>query len=92
VLRSTVLTYAPWNPELARLELPLFDLAANSIPLIVTTAFSNRLNPSISPVRCFTRRESGPEIALHWSSPPLRAARSPNLAILDDIAIQGQVS
>ena len=27
MLRSTILTYAPWNPELARLELPLFDFS-----------------------------------------------------------------
>src|SRR5215472_12710773 len=45
-------------PSLPVLNCPFLIFSANSIPLIVTTALSNRLNPSIGRIRCFTRRWS----------------------------------
>src|SRR5215831_11100332 len=45
-------------PSLPVLNCPFLIFSANSIPPIVTTALSNRLNPSIGRIRCFTRRWS----------------------------------
>src|SRR6266852_8283652 len=45
-------------PSLPVLNWPFLIFSANSIPLMVTTAFSNRLNPSIGRIRCLTRRWS----------------------------------
>jgi hypothetical protein len=45
-------------PSLLVLNWPFLIFSANSIPLMVTAAFSNRLNPSIGRIRCLTRRWS----------------------------------
>src|SRR5215831_11135340 len=53
---SDLVASAP--PSLPVLNCPFLIFSANSIPLIVTTAWSNLLNPSIGRIRCFTRRWS----------------------------------
>ncbi len=45
-------------PSLPVLNCPFLIFSASSIPEIVTTALSNRLNPSIGRIRCFTLRWS----------------------------------
>src|SRR5450755_529265 len=45
-------------PSLPVLNCPFLIFSASSIPEIVTTALSNRLNPSICRIRCFTLRWS----------------------------------
>jgi hypothetical protein len=45
-------------PNLPVLNCPFLIFSASSIPLIVIAAWSNRLNPSIGRIRCFTRRWS----------------------------------
>src|SRR6202162_4326121 len=48
-----------WHrPSLPVLNCPFLIFSASSIPEIVTTALSNRLNPSIGRIRCFTLRWS----------------------------------
>src|SRR5205085_2478791 len=44
------------GPNLPVLNWPFLIFSANSIPLIVIAALSNRLNPSIGRILCFTRR------------------------------------
>ena len=43
-------------PSLPVLNWPFLIFPANSMPLMVAAAFSNRLNPSIGRIRCLTRR------------------------------------
>ena len=43
-------------PSLPVLNWRFLIFSANSIPLMVIAALSNRLNPSIGRIRCFTRR------------------------------------
>ena len=49
---SDIVAFRP--PSLPVLYCPFLIFSANSIPEIVTAAFSNRLNPSMGRVRCFT--------------------------------------
>ena len=46
------------STEGGEVKLAFLDLMANSIPARVTTAWSNRLNPSIGRTRCLIRRWS----------------------------------
>ena len=53
---SDMVAFRP--PNLPVLNCPFLIFSANSIPEIVTVARSNRLNPSMGRIRCFTRRWS----------------------------------
>src|SRR5260370_36689783 len=53
---SDIVAFRP--PSLPVLYCPFLIFSANSIPEIVTAALSNRLNPSMGRIRCFTLRWS----------------------------------
>src|SRR5712691_8751827 len=53
---SDIVAFRP--PSLPVLNCPFLIFSANSIPEIVTAASSNRLNPSMDRIRCFTLRWS----------------------------------
>jgi hypothetical protein len=55
-------------PNLPVLNWPFLIFSANSIPLIVIAALSNRLNPSIGRILCFTPLLNVVEACLHRSA------------------------
>src|SRR6202140_720470 len=76
---SSVIVALP-PPSLPVFNCPFLIFSASSIPEIVTTAWSNRFNPSIGRIRCFTLRWSCSRLFKYWLDPiaPTGAAYSDN--------------